>query len=137
MRPALKQTARSRSSRCWPEGKARPGLNSNSAWFSGWVDPEKAISLIGEPELKSIVAKFAKRAAAAASNSFSDPDPFAALCASISNVGNSAGNRRALVEITDSANPVITVRHDERKSGRNVAANEQNGRERLAFVNSL
>jgi len=28
------------------------------------------------------------------------------------NVGNSAGNRRALVEITDSANPVITVRHN-------------------------
>jgi hypothetical protein len=32
-----------------------------------WVDPEKAISLIGEPELKSIVAAFAKRGAAAAS----------------------------------------------------------------------
>jgi 8-oxo-dGTP pyrophosphatase MutT (NUDIX family) len=32
-----------------------------------WVDPEKAIALIREPELKSMVAKFAKRAAAAAS----------------------------------------------------------------------
>ena|SRR5271165_4798834 len=41
-----------------------------------------------------------------------EPDPFAALCASIIDVGNSAGNRRALVEIADSANPVITVRHN-------------------------
>jgi hypothetical protein len=41
-----------------------------------------------------------------------DRDPFAALCASIIDVGNSAGNRRALVEIADSANPVITVRHN-------------------------
>ena len=32
-----------------------------------WVDPEKAIALIREPELKAIVAKFAKRAAVAAS----------------------------------------------------------------------
>jgi 8-oxo-dGTP pyrophosphatase MutT (NUDIX family) len=31
-----------------------------------WVDPERAISLIRDPELKAIVAKFAKRAAAAA-----------------------------------------------------------------------
>jgi len=41
-----------------------------------------------------------------------DPDPFAALCASIIDVGNSAGNRRPLVEIADNANPVITVRHN-------------------------
>jgi ADP-ribose pyrophosphatase YjhB (NUDIX family) len=32
-----------------------------------WVDPEKAIALIREPELKAIVAKFAKRASVAAS----------------------------------------------------------------------
>jgi hypothetical protein len=32
-----------------------------------WVDPEKAISLIAEPELKAIVAAFAKRVATAAS----------------------------------------------------------------------
>jgi len=55
----------------------------------------------------------------------------------MSDVGYSAGNRRALVEIADSANPVITVRHNKRKSSFNVAANEENGRERLAFVNSL
>jgi hypothetical protein len=32
-----------------------------------WVDPAKAILLIGEPELKAIVATFSKRVAAAAS----------------------------------------------------------------------
>jgi hypothetical protein len=32
-----------------------------------WVDPEKAISLIRERELKSMVTKFAKHAAAIAS----------------------------------------------------------------------
>jgi hypothetical protein len=32
-----------------------------------WIDPAKAISLIGEPELKSLVAAFAKRVAATAS----------------------------------------------------------------------
>ena len=47
-----------RQSATWPESKQR---------VVQWVDPEKAISLIREPELKSIVAKFAKRAAAAAS----------------------------------------------------------------------
>ena len=40
-------------------------------------------------------------------------------------------------EIADGANPVIAVRHNQRKSARNVAANEQHRRERLAFVNSL
>jgi hypothetical protein len=30
-----------------------------------WVDPEKAIAHIRDPELKAIVEKFAKRAAAA------------------------------------------------------------------------
>jgi hypothetical protein len=64
-------------------------------------------------------------------------DPFAGLCAFISDVGNSAGDWRALVEIAGSANPVITIRHNERKSACNVAANEQNGRERLALKNSL
>ena len=32
---------------------------------------------------------------------------------------------------------MITVRHNERKSACNVAANEQNGRERFALMNSL
>ena len=32
---------------------------------------------------------------------------------------------------------MITVRHNERKSACNLAANEQSGRERLAFMNSL
>jgi 8-oxo-dGTP pyrophosphatase MutT (NUDIX family) len=47
-----------RQSATWPEFGQR---------VVQWVDPEKAISLIREPDLKSIVAKFAKRAAAAAS----------------------------------------------------------------------
>jgi 8-oxo-dGTP pyrophosphatase MutT (NUDIX family) len=47
-----------RQSATWPEFGQR---------VVQWVNPEKAISLIREPELKSIVAKFAKRAAAAAS----------------------------------------------------------------------
>ncbi len=47
-----------RQSSSWPEHGQR---------VVQWVDPEKAISLIREPELKSIVAKFAKRAAASAS----------------------------------------------------------------------
>jgi hypothetical protein len=33
-----------------------------------WVDPEKAIALIRDPELKTIVEKFAKRAATAAAS---------------------------------------------------------------------
>ena len=66
MRTAPKPTARSRSSRCW-------FARQSATWpefaqrVAQWVDPEKAISLIREPELKSMVAKFAKRAAAAAS----------------------------------------------------------------------
>jgi 8-oxo-dGTP pyrophosphatase MutT (NUDIX family) len=47
-----------RQSATWPESAQR---------VTQWVDPEKAISLIREPELKSMVAKFAKRAAATAS----------------------------------------------------------------------
>ena len=47
-----------RQSASWPESEQR---------VAQWVDPERAIALIREPELKSIVAKFAKRAAAAAS----------------------------------------------------------------------
>ena len=45
-----------RQSLIWPESDQRAVQ---------WVDPEKAISLIGEPELKAIVAAFAKRVAAA------------------------------------------------------------------------
>ena len=47
-----------RQSATWPEHGQR---------VVQWVDPEKAISLIREPELKVIVAKFAKRASVAAS----------------------------------------------------------------------
>jgi 8-oxo-dGTP pyrophosphatase MutT (NUDIX family) len=47
-----------RQSAIWPESHQR---------LVQWVDPERAISLIGEPELKAIVAAFAKRVAAAAS----------------------------------------------------------------------
>jgi 8-oxo-dGTP pyrophosphatase MutT (NUDIX family) len=47
-----------RQSATWPEYGQR---------VVQWVDPEKAISLIREPELKAIVATFAKHAAAAAS----------------------------------------------------------------------
>ncbi len=47
-----------RQSAAWPESAQRVAL---------WVDPDKAISLIREPELKSLVAAFAKRAAIAAS----------------------------------------------------------------------
>jgi 8-oxo-dGTP pyrophosphatase MutT (NUDIX family) len=42
----------------WPESEQR---------VIQWIDPAKAISLIGEPELKSLVAAFAKRVAATAS----------------------------------------------------------------------
>ena len=42
-----------RQSATWPEHGQR---------VVQWVDPEKAISLIREPELKAIVEKFAKRA---------------------------------------------------------------------------
>jgi 8-oxo-dGTP pyrophosphatase MutT (NUDIX family) len=47
-----------RQSASWPESEQR---------VAQWVDPEKAIALIREPELRAIVAKFAKRAAVAAS----------------------------------------------------------------------
>jgi 8-oxo-dGTP pyrophosphatase MutT (NUDIX family) len=47
-----------RQSAIWPESDQRAVQ---------WVDPEKAISLIAEPELKEIVAAFAKRVATAAS----------------------------------------------------------------------
>ena len=47
-----------RQSAAWPESGQR---------VAEWVDPDKAISLIREPELKSLVAAFAKGAAIAAS----------------------------------------------------------------------
>jgi 8-oxo-dGTP pyrophosphatase MutT (NUDIX family) len=47
-----------RQSAIWPESDQR---------VVQWVDPGKAISLIEEPELKAIVAAFAKRVAVAAS----------------------------------------------------------------------
>jgi hypothetical protein len=47
-----------RQSATWPEFGQR---------VAQWVDPEKAISFIREPELKSMVTKFAKHAAAIAS----------------------------------------------------------------------
>jgi 8-oxo-dGTP pyrophosphatase MutT (NUDIX family) len=48
-----------RQSATWPEFGQR---------VVQWVDPERAISLIREPEMKAIVEKFAKRAAAAAAS---------------------------------------------------------------------
>jgi 8-oxo-dGTP pyrophosphatase MutT (NUDIX family) len=47
-----------RQSETWPEFEQR---------LIQWVDPGKAVSMIKEPELKKLVATFAKRAAAAAS----------------------------------------------------------------------
>ena len=47
-----------RQSATWPEFGQR---------VVQWVDPERAISLIREPEMKAIVEKFAKRAAVSAS----------------------------------------------------------------------
>jgi len=46
-----------RQAAAWPESKER---------VVQWVDPETAVSLIGEPELKALVAAFAKRMSAAA-----------------------------------------------------------------------
>jgi 8-oxo-dGTP pyrophosphatase MutT (NUDIX family) len=47
-----------RQSATWPEFGQRDVQ---------WVDPEKAMTLVHEPELKAIIEKFAKRAAATAS----------------------------------------------------------------------
>ena len=47
---------------------------------------------------------------------------------------DAAANGRALVEITDRADPVIAVRHDERESEGEVAANNKNWRQRLSLV---
>lgn len=50
---------------------------------------------------------------------------------------DAAANGRALVEITDRADPVIAVRHDERESEGEVAANNKNWRQRLSLVDSF
>lgn len=50
-----------RQSEIWPEFEQR---------MVQWVEPSKAVALIKEPELKKLVAAFAKRVAAAASKSF-------------------------------------------------------------------
>ena len=47
-----------RQSENWPEFEQR---------LVQWVEPNKAVSMIKEPELKKLVATFAKRVAAAAS----------------------------------------------------------------------
>ena len=47
-----------RQSETWPEFEQR---------LVQWVDPDKAVSMIKEPELKKLVATFAKRVAIAAS----------------------------------------------------------------------
>jgi hypothetical protein len=47
-----------RQSQTWPEFEQR---------LAQWVDPGKAVSMIKEPELKKLVATFAKRVAIAAS----------------------------------------------------------------------
>ncbi len=46
-----------RQSETWPESSQR---------IAQWVDPAKAIALVQEPELKSLIAAFAKRIAGAA-----------------------------------------------------------------------
>ncbi len=46
-----------RQSDTWPESEQR---------ITQWVDPAKAIALVKEPELKALIAAFAKRIAAAA-----------------------------------------------------------------------
>lgn len=46
-----------RQSETWPESTQR---------IAQWVDPAKAIALVKEPELKSLIAAFAKRVATAA-----------------------------------------------------------------------
>jgi len=50
--------ARRKQSETWPEARERT--------FQ-WVEPEKAIALVREPELKALIAAFARRAAVAAS----------------------------------------------------------------------
>ena len=47
-----------RQSEVWPESQQRT---------TQWVEPSRAIAMIKEPDLKKIVASFAKRAAAVAS----------------------------------------------------------------------
>jgi len=47
-----------RQSEAWPEFEQR---------LVQWVEPSRAVSLVKEPELKKIVAAFAKRVAVAAS----------------------------------------------------------------------
>jgi hypothetical protein len=49
-----------RQSEVWPEFEQRTVQ---------WVEPSKAVALIREPELKKLVAAFAKRVAAAATKS--------------------------------------------------------------------
>jgi 8-oxo-dGTP pyrophosphatase MutT (NUDIX family) len=44
-----------RQASVWPEAKQRT---------SQWVDPAKAMTLVKEPELKAVIAAFARRAAA-------------------------------------------------------------------------
>jgi 8-oxo-dGTP pyrophosphatase MutT (NUDIX family) len=51
-----------RQSEVWPESEQRT---------TQWVAPSKAIAMIKEPDLKKIVASFAKRAVAAASRAAS------------------------------------------------------------------
>ena len=46
-----------RQSEVWPKSQQR---------MTQWVEPSRAIAMIKEPDLKKIVASFAKRAAAAA-----------------------------------------------------------------------
>lgn len=50
----------SRQSETWPEFEQR---------IAQWVEPTKAVSLVKEPELKTLITEFAKRTAKAASKS--------------------------------------------------------------------
>jgi hypothetical protein len=50
----------SRQSETWPESEQR---------IVQWVEPTKAVSLVKEPELKTLIAAFVKRIAKAAAKS--------------------------------------------------------------------
>ena len=50
----------SRQSEAWPESEQR---------IVQWVEPTKAVSLVKEPELKTLIAAFVKRIAKAAAKS--------------------------------------------------------------------
>jgi hypothetical protein len=70
--------------------------------------------------------------------SFRQPPPvFSVVLRTSADVGDSAANGRALIEIDDRADAVITIGDNEGEPVSHVPANKKNGRERLAFLNPL